>query len=208
MKKTIFMLVVLAFFSCSTDDERAIQEEVNTLTEKSRTNTTDYNDNHWGTVNAFYYNNREAVKIWMQYGQYKAVKRNEVDRIVFSKIPGRAVYYADPDPIVDPTRPEEGIPGTLIRCDFEDDLINSTDWWAIALMDDNNTTITLDEAVDYEQQQQQEIANSTGQAIFFKICYNGLFIKSMLLLPDGSVIGSPDGVVTEPGEVSGSWSPE
>ncbi|WP_420572954.1 hypothetical protein [Kordia sp.] len=204
MKKTIFVLLILAFFSCSTDDQQVVNETT-ALTEKNQSNTNDYNDNHWGTVNAYYLNNREAVRIWMQYGQYKAVKRNQIDRIKFTKIPGRSVYYADPNPVIDPTRPNDGIPGVLVKCDDEDDLINSTDWWAIALMDG---ALSVDEAVAYEQEQQQETANNNGEAIFFKVCYNGLFIKSMLLLPEGGVIGSPDGVVTEPGTLAGSWSPE
>ena len=203
MKKTIFMLVALAFFSCSTDDEQAIQEEANTNFETVETKA-NYRNDQWGSMNVYDPVNREAIKVWMTYGHYNAVRRQETQGMEILKVPNRPVYVIDAGRM-NVNMPNIGDPLPYAGCNYFNDLIYSTSPWGLQLA---AREISLAQAIAHEQFSQQAEADATGQGISFVICYDGVVVGFICAVPyNGGLVTNPDGTVAEPGELSGSWSP-
>ncbi|WP_298516873.1 hypothetical protein [uncultured Kordia sp.] len=203
MKKTIFMLAILAFFSCSTDDEQTIQEESKTNTEilVAKAN---YRSDQWGSINVYDPVHREAVKIWMTYGHYNLLQRQGTQGMEILKVPNKPIYAIDAGRM-NVNMPDIGNPLPFAGCNYFNDLINSTSPWGLQLAAGE---ITLAEAIVHEQVSQQAEANDSGEGISFVICYDGVVVGFVCAIPDdGGLVSNPGAVVTEPGELSGSWSP-
>lgn len=208
MKKTIFMLVALAFFSCSTDDEQTIQEEANANFETLVTKA-NYRSDQWGSMNAYDSNNREAVKVWVTYGDYNTLKRQGASGMEVLKVANRPIYVVGArinngtsDGVPFPNVGGDPLP--FSECNHFNDLANSTSPWALQLQAQE---ISLAQAIIHETVSQQAEANQTGEAGFINVCYNGVLVACISVFPNTESTSNPDGEVTEPGVLSGSWSP-
>ncbi len=200
MKKTIFILLVLAFFSCNTDDVQQIEEEA--ITTKNLASRENYNDDQWGSMNAYDPKNREAIKIWVTYGQYNQLRREGMGRMEVLKVPNRAVYAIDAGRM-NVGMPNIGDPLPFAGCNQFNDLAYSTSQWGLQLAAGE---ITLAQAIVHEQVSQQAEAYASGQAITFPICYNGTVVGWVNAFPDdGTGLSSGSGSDSSP--MSGSWTP-
>ncbi|WP_430412873.1 hypothetical protein [Kordia sp.] len=197
MKKTIFMLAILAFFSCSTDDEQTIQEEAKTNVETSVAKT-NYRNDQWGSMQAYSANDRQAITIWVTYGQYKTIRREGVDGMHILKVPNKPVYAIDAGRI-NVGMPNIGNPLPYAGCNYFNDLATSNSTWAIQY---RNGDISRSAAITHMIVDLQVESNITGASIFITICDDGEFIQNVIVHPDNGDF------ITEPGSsaMSGSWS--
>ena len=194
------MLVALAFFSCSTDDEQTIPEETSTSFETSIAKA-NYRNDQWGSMNLYNSNTREAAKFWVTYGQYNIIRTQGVDRMEILKVPNRPVYVIDAGRI-NVGMPNIGDPLPFAGCNYFNDLQTSSSIWAIKY---RNGEISRSTAVTHAIVDLQNKANITGDSIFITICDDGVFVKNVIVHP------SDGGFVTDPGSgassLSGSWTP-
>ncbi|EDP94410.1 hypothetical protein U8527_11050 [Kordia algicida OT-1] len=203
MKKTIFIIIIFAFCSCSTDHEETFQEEARTVAE-TVVNKTNYSYDQWGSINTYDPINREAVKIWMTYGHYNSLRRQGTQGMEILKVPNQPIYAIDAGRM-NVGMPNIGNPLPFAGCNYFNDLANSSSPWALQFLAGE---ITLAQAIVHEQVSQQAEANATGQAISFVICYDGVVVGFVCAVPDDTgFVSNPGGVANEPGELSGSWSP-
>jgi len=203
MKKTIFMLVVLAFFSCSTDDEQTLQDEARTNSETVVAKA-NYRNDQWGSMNLYNSNTREAAKFWVTYEQYNTIRTQGVRSMEILKVPNRSVYVIDAGRM-NVGMPNIGDPLPYAGCNYFNDLQTSSSIWAIKY---RNGEISRNTAVVHIIVDLQVKANTTGESIFITICDNDVFVQNVIVHPDnGDFVTEPGGTTTEPGELSGSWSP-